>query len=82
MLEVPQGAGSGMVWDAQGHIVTNYHVIRGASEVLVTMTGGEDYPATVVGVDQDRDVAVLQLQGLPAEVGGWVGGAARAEGRG
>ncbi|KFM26732.1 Protease Do-like 1, chloroplastic [Auxenochlorella protothecoides] len=67
MLEVPQGAGSGMVWDAQGHIVTNYHVIRGASEVLVTMTGGEDYPATVVGVDQDRDVAVLQLQGLPAE---------------
>lgn len=35
MLEIPQGAGSGLVWDMSGHIVTNYHVIRGASELQV-----------------------------------------------
>lgn len=33
VLEVPQGSGSGFVWDKQGHIVTNYHVIRGASDL-------------------------------------------------
>lgn len=35
MLEIPQGAGSGLIWDESGHIVTNYHVIRGASELQV-----------------------------------------------
>jgi len=60
-LEVPQGAGSGFVWDANGHILTNYHVIRGASEVRVTLSGGSDYPATIVGVDEDRDVAILKI---------------------
>lgn len=38
MLEIPQGAGSGLIWDASGHIVTNYHVIRGASELQVVIT--------------------------------------------
>ncbi|KAG7670737.1 hypothetical protein KSW81_004171 [Nannochloris sp. 'desiccata'] len=60
-LEVPQGAGSGFVWDTNGHILTNYHVIRGASEVRITLSGGSDYAATVVGVDEDRDVAVLKI---------------------
>ncbi|KAK9830249.1 hypothetical protein WJX72_010580 [[Myrmecia] bisecta] len=62
MLETPQGAGSGMVWDVQGHIVTNYHVIKGAAELQVTLPGGEDYAAKVVGVDEDKDVAVLQIE--------------------
>jgi S1-C subfamily serine protease len=60
-LEVPQGAGSGFVWDSNGHIITNFHVIRGASEVRVTLSGGSDYAASVVGVDEDRDVAVLRI---------------------
>lgn len=38
MLEVPQGSGSGFVWDKQGHIVTNYHVIRGASDLRLVET--------------------------------------------
>lgn len=39
VLEVPQGSGSGFVWDKEGHIVTNYHVIRGASDLrLVDLT--------------------------------------------
>lgn len=37
MLEVPQGSGSGFVWDKDGHIVTNYHVIRGASDLRLVM---------------------------------------------
>lgn len=61
MLEIPQGAGSGLIWDKTGHIVTNYHVIRGATELQVTLTGGAEHPAKVVGYDEDRDVAVLQL---------------------
>lgn len=61
MLEIPQGAGSGLIWDLSGHIVTNYHVIRGASELQVTLTGGAEHPAKIVGFDEDRDVAVLQL---------------------
>ena len=35
ILEIPQGAGSGTVWDTSGHIVTNYHVIKGANELQV-----------------------------------------------
>ncbi|PRW45178.1 Protease Do-like chloroplastic [Chlorella sorokiniana] len=61
MLEIPQGEGSGFVWDKNGHVVTNYHVIRGASDVLVTLAGGEGQPAKVVGYDEDKDVAVLQI---------------------
>lgn len=64
-LDIPQGAGSGFVWDQQGHIVTNYHVIRGASDVRVTLSGGDDYPAKVVGVDEDKDIAVLQITSPP-----------------
>lgn len=60
-LEIPQGAGSGFVWDSAGTIVTNAHVIKGASELMVTLTGGNDYPATVIGVDEDKDVAVLKI---------------------
>lgn len=69
-LDIPQGAGSGFVWDKEGHIVTNYHVIRGASDVRVSLSGGDDYPAKVVGVDEDKDIAVLQitLPPLPAVV--------------
>lgn len=49
------------MYDTQGHVVTNFHVIRGASDVMVTLTGGNDYPAKVVGFDEDKDVAVLQI---------------------
>ncbi|KAL6521764.1 Protease Do-like 1, chloroplastic [Orobanche gracilis] len=61
VLEVPQGSGSGFVWDLQGHIVTNYHVIRGASDLKVTLADQSTYDAKVVGLDQDKDVAVLTI---------------------
>ncbi|KAL5725148.1 Protease Do-like 1 [Ranunculus cassubicifolius] len=61
VLEVPQGSGSGFVWDRDGHIVTNYHVIRNASDLRVTLADQSTYEATVVGYDQDKDVAVLHV---------------------
>ncbi|OVA07588.1 PDZ domain [Macleaya cordata] len=61
VLEVPQGSGSGFVWDKDGHIVTNYHVIRGASDLRVTLADQSTYEAKVVGFDQDKDVAVLSV---------------------
>ncbi|KAK9272657.1 hypothetical protein L1049_003033 [Liquidambar formosana] len=62
VLEVPQGSGSGFVWDKDGHIVTNYHVIRGASDLRVTLADQSTYDAKVVGFDQDKDVAVLRVE--------------------
>ncbi|GFR43555.1 hypothetical protein Agub_g4648, partial [Astrephomene gubernaculifera] len=64
---VPAGLGSGFVWDDKGHIVTNYHVIRGADMVKVTLLDQSTYTARVVGGDADKDVAVLELQGLPRD---------------
>ncbi|XP_073294028.1 protease Do-like 1, chloroplastic [Primulina huaijiensis] len=61
ILEVPQGSGSGFVWDSQGHIVTNYHVIRGASDLKVTLADQSVYDAKVIGFDPDKDVAVLHI---------------------
>ncbi|OVA09835.1 PDZ domain [Macleaya cordata] len=62
VLEVPQGSGSGFVWDKDGHIVTNYHVIRGASDLRVTLADQSTYEAKVVGFDQDKDVALLRVE--------------------
>ncbi|KAH7436182.1 hypothetical protein KP509_05G006800 [Ceratopteris richardii] len=61
ITEVPQGSGSGFIWDRDGHIVTNYHVIRGASDLRVTLGDQSMYDAKVIGFDRDKDVAVLQI---------------------
>jgi S1-C subfamily serine protease len=59
---VPQeGTGSGFVYDAQGHIVTNYHVIEGADELYVTLPGEKTVVAKVVGSDPSNDLAVLKV---------------------
>ena len=61
VFEVPQGTGSGFVWDDSGHIVTNYHVVRGAASAKV-MLGETEYEADAVGVAPDQDLAVLQIR--------------------
>ncbi len=61
-----QGEGSGFVWDADGHIVTNYHVVQGAEKVEVTFLDGTTVLAEIVGSDADSDLAVLRVN-LPAE---------------
>jgi serine protease Do len=55
------GNGSGWVYDDQGHIVTNYHVIRGAEEITVRFVDGEERKAEVVGADEATDIAVLKI---------------------
>lgn len=60
-VEMPQGTGSGFVWDTDGRIVTNYHVISDASRIRVTMSDQSTYKAVLVGADPDKDLAVLQV---------------------
>jgi S1-C subfamily serine protease len=63
MNPVPQeGSGSGFVYDTQGHIVTNYHVVENAEELSVTLANGEVYPAEIVGQDPSNDLAVIRIQ--------------------
>lgn len=62
ILEVPQGSGSGFVWNKQGHIVTNFHVIYGANAIKVTLADRSEHQAKLVGADPDHDLAVLQIQ--------------------
>ena len=63
LVTVPdQGHGSGIVFDDEGRIVTNAHVVDTAAEVVVTLPNGREISAVVVGVDVRRDVAVLQLE--------------------
>ncbi len=60
---VPQeGTGSGFLYDTEGHIVTNYHVVENAEELSVTLADGEVYPAEVVGVDPSNDLAVIHIE--------------------
>jgi S1-C subfamily serine protease len=60
--EVPQGAGSGIVWDAAGHIVTNFHVVQDASAAKVTLWDHKTYDADVTGVAPNFDLAVLRIR--------------------
>lgn len=62
----PQALGSGFVWDKDGHIVTNNHVVAGAEKVSVTFSDGTIVPATVVGTDPDSDLAVIKVD-YPAD---------------
>ncbi len=65
---VPRGVGSGFFISNDGAILTNHHVIEGASEIFVTMTDGREFKATIVGSDERTDVALIKidLSGTPA----------------
>lgn len=62
IFEIPQGAGSGFVWDDQGHVVTNFHVLRGAQIARVMLDDQSVWEAKLVGVSPDKDLAVLQIE--------------------
>ncbi len=68
VLEQQTGTGSGFVWDKQGRVVTNFHVVRGAAQqggaLRVVMADGKKYDAQVVGVAPDQDLAVLKVLGV------------------
>jgi S1-C subfamily serine protease len=63
MRPVPQeGSGTGFLIDKEGHIITNYHVIENAEELLVTLANGQVYEATLVGEDPASDLAVIDIE--------------------
>ena len=80
----PLGIGSGFITSADGYVVTNYHVVKDADEIVVTMTNGKEYQAELKGSDSKTDLALLKLKkasGLPyvawgdadnSRVGDWV----------
>jgi 2-alkenal reductase len=55
-------SGSGIVWDAAGHVITNYHVINGTSQIGARLTSGESVAARIVGIAPNYDLAVLQME--------------------
>lgn len=59
--QIPQGTGTGFIWDKEGDIVTNYHVIQGGDAARVTLSDQSTYKATLVGAFPDRDLAVLRI---------------------
>ncbi|MCI0361233.1 MAG: trypsin-like peptidase domain-containing protein [Planctomycetaceae bacterium] len=68
LFDVPaEGTGSGSVLDKGGHILTNYHVVEGATEIRVTLANGETFDAGLVGYDPPTDMAVLKVN-APAEM--------------
>ena len=73
LYEVPQGAGSGFVWDKEGRIISNYHVVHQANTLTVSFPDGTRYDARVIGIAPDYDLAVLQIDApadklIPVEV--------------
>ncbi len=80
---VPAGVGSGVLYDQQGHILTNAHVVSGAQQLLVSLPDGRSFTAKSIGADTQTDLAVVQISGtnLPVaklgdsnqlQVGDWV----------
>lgn len=61
VFSVPRGSGSGFIWDEAGHVVTNHHVIDGASEATVKLADGSSYRARLVGTSPRHDIAVLRI---------------------
>ncbi len=61
VMEIPQGSGSGFVWDTEGHIITNFHVIQGADRAQVTLADQTTWDAELVGKAPEKDLAVLKI---------------------
>jgi S1-C subfamily serine protease len=63
LMEVPsEGAGSGIVLDREGHVLTNFHVVEGAREIQAVLSDGSAHAARVIGIDPATDVAVIKVE--------------------
>lgn len=67
-MEIPEGTGTGFVWDDKGHIVTNYHVIRNAHAARVALADKTSWQARLVGYEPDKDLAVLKIEAPPGHL--------------
>ncbi|GIU00401.1 2-alkenal reductase [Sulfurovum sp. TSL6] len=61
ITRIPRGTGSGFIWDRQGHIITNYHVLQGASAVRIRLSDQRTFNATLIGASPEHDLAVLRI---------------------
>ena len=61
VTKTPSGSGSAFVWDKEGHIITNYHVIKGVDRAKVILSDGSEWDASLVGVAPEKDLAVLKI---------------------
>ena len=61
VMDIPQGTGTGFVWDSRGYVVTNFHVVAQADSATVTLNDGTEYAARLVGTAPDQDLAVLRI---------------------
>jgi len=61
VTEIPQGSGTGFMWDESGHIVTNFHVLEGGNKFTVTLADQSSYNAEVIGYEPSKDLAVLKI---------------------
>jgi S1-C subfamily serine protease len=65
ITRIPRGTGSGFIWDNHGHIITNYHVLQGASEIRIGLSDHRTFKAILVGASPDDDIAVLRMPIVP-----------------
>jgi len=68
IYEIPKGTGSGFIWDREGRVVTNYHVIEDANRVEVTLADHTTWKGQVVGMAPDKDLAVLKISAPPEKL--------------
>ncbi len=61
IYEIPSGSGSGFIWDNNGHIITNYHVVKNARKIEVTLSDHSSWNADLVGVSAEKDIAILKV---------------------
>jgi len=61
VTEIPQGTGTGFMWDDKGHIVTNFHVIEGGNKLTVTLSDQTSYNAKLIGAEPNKDLAVIKI---------------------
>lgn len=61
IYEIPQGSGSGFIWDKSGHIVTNYHVVKEGKKFEVTLSDQSTWEAVLVGMEPRKDLAILKI---------------------
>jgi S1-C subfamily serine protease len=66
--QIAAGSGSGFIWDREGHVVTNFHVVAQGHSFTVTLDDGTAYPARLVGGDPNRDIAVLSIDAKGREL--------------
>lgn len=68
LVTVPRGSGTGFVWNEKGYIVTNFHVVEGARKITITLQDQSNWPAEVVGLAPERDIAVLKIDAPKAKL--------------